>query len=142
MEISSITADQSDGSNSSFEQVAEETTSDGGESMRLSLDSPSSSPLLFFREPLESCELISCLLVVFAESSDSKLIPDGEFDFDWLRFCFPSPSFRSGFDFGVKLAGFVAIEDVDGEEPLFWPLVHKIDEGLGLVFDFTTGKGV
>ncbi|XP_038902477.1 uncharacterized protein LOC120089130 [Benincasa hispida] len=120
MKISSITADQSHGYNSSDQQVAKEIDSDGDESMRLSLDSESRWSLLnsfpaFF------------LSLLNLESEDSKLTPDGEFDFDWFQSNFPSPSFRSGYDFEVKLTGFVAIEEADRDGPLFWPLEHETE---------------
>uniref|UniRef100_A0A0A0KTY2 Uncharacterized protein n=2 Tax=Cucumis sativus TaxID=3659 RepID=A0A0A0KTY2_CUCSA len=107
MEISSLTADQIHAYNSSDEQVAE---------IRLFLDSNNRWNFLNS----------SPAFLLNLEREDSKLIPDGEFDFDWFQSNFPSPSFRSGFNFEVKLA---AIEDADGEirdGPLFWPLEHEI----------------
>ncbi|CAK9324883.1 unnamed protein product [Citrullus colocynthis] len=122
MKISSITADQSNGYNSSDEQVAEKINSDADESL-------SSSPLLFSESRWSLLNSFPAFLLssVNLESEDSKLIPDGELDFDWFQSNFPSPSFRSGFDWEVNLAGFVAIEDADRDGPLFWPLEHEIE---------------
>ncbi|TYK16996.1 uncharacterized protein E5676_scaffold130G001380 [Cucumis melo var. makuwa] len=108
MEISSLTADKIHGYNGSDEQVAE---------IRLSLDSDNRWNLL---------NSFPAFLLNL-EREDSKLIPDGEFDFVWFQSNFPSPSFRSSFNFEVKLA---AIEDADVESrdgPLFWPLEHEIE---------------
>ncbi|XP_022145197.1 uncharacterized protein LOC111014703 [Momordica charantia] len=129
MKICFIAGDQSDGLDGSHEQFTEETGSDGDESMWLSSDSSSSSPPLFS----ESCwRLLDSfpdflLSLVNLDEEDSKLIADGELDFDWFLSGFPSPSFRSGLDFEVKLAGARAIGDVDPDEPIFWPIELKID---------------